>query len=154
MGWINITMSYGFTFLFKFCMFQVRINAFVENWQFFPLLLEHKYYSQFSIIEFICRGHLFVKGFSFEWRGASALIGGEGIKNMESFNLKGFYYSYTWSCSLYERKTSFCTGLISRKLCGFLRMFSSGFTSLSIFFLFPLSITFFVVIHGFWFYFI
>ena len=154
MGWINITMSYGFTFLFKFCMFQVRINAFVENWQFFPLLLEHKYYSQFSIIEFICRGHLFVKGFSFEWRGASALIGGEGIKNMESFNLKGFYYSYAWSCSLYERKTSFCTGLISRKLCGFLLMFSSGFTSLSIFFLFPLSITFFVVIHGFWFYFI
>ena len=142
-------MSCGFTFLFKFCMFQVRINAFVENWQFFPLLLEHKYYSQFSIIEFICRGHLFVKGFSFEWRGASALIGGEGIKNMESFNLKGFYYSYAWSCSLYERKTSFCTGLISRKLCGFLRMFSSGFTSLSIFFLFPLSITFFVVIHGF-----
>ena len=142
-------MSYGFTFLFKFCMFQVRINAFVENWQFFPLLLEHKYYSQFSIIEFICRGHLFVKGFSFEWREASALIGGEGIKNMESFNLKGFYYSYAWSCSLYERKTSFCTGLISRKLCGFLRMFSSGFTSLSIFFLFPLSITFFVVIHGF-----
>ena len=141
-------MSYGFTFLFKFCMFQVRINAFVENWQFFPLL-EHKYYSQFSIIEFICRGHLFVKGFSFEWRGASALIGGEGIKNMESFNLKGFYYSYAWSCSLYERKTSFCTGLISRKLCGFLLMFSSGFTSLSIFFLFPLSITFFVVIHGF-----
>ena len=142
-------MSYGFTFLFKFCMFQVRINAFVENWQFFPLLLEHKYYSQFSIIEFICRGHLFVKGFSFEWRRASALIGGEGIKNMESFNLKGFYYSYAWSCSLYERKTSFCTGLISRKLCGFLLMFSSGFTSLSIFFLFPLSITFFVVIHGF-----
>ena len=130
-------------------MFQVRINAFVENWQFFPLLLEHKYYSQFSIIEFICRGHLFVKGFSFEWREASALIGGEGIKNMESFNLKGFYYSYAWSCSLYERKTSFCTGLISRKLCGFLRMFSSGFTSLIIFFLFPLSITFFVVIHGF-----
>ena len=142
-------MSYGFTFLFKFCMFQVRINAFVENWQFFPLLLEHKYYSQFSIIEFICRGHLFVKGFSSEWREASALIGGEGIKNMESFNLKGFYYSYAWSCSLYERKTSFCTGLISRKLCGFLRMFSSGFTSLIIFFLFPLSITFFVVIHGF-----
>ena len=142
-------MSYGFTFLFKFCMFQVRINAFVENWQFFPLLLEHKYYSQFSIIEFICRGHLFVKGFSFEWRGASALIGGEGIKNMESFNLKGFYYSYAWSCSLYERKTSFCTGLISRKLCGFLLMFSSGFTSLSIFFLFPVSITFFVFIHGF-----
>ena len=130
-------------------MFQVRINAFVENWQFFPLLLEHKYYSQFSIIEFICRGHLFVKGFSSEWRGASALIAGEGIKNMESFNLKGFYYSYAWSCSLYERKTSFCTGLISRKLCGFLRMFSSGFTSLIIFFLFPLSITFFVVIHGF-----
>ena len=41
-----------------------------------------------------------------------------------------FYYSYTWSCSLCERRTFFCTGLISRKLCGFLLMFSSGFTSL------------------------
>ena len=43
----------------------------------------------------------------------------------------------------------FRTGLISRKLCRFLLMFSSGFTSLSILILFPLSITFFVLVHGF-----
>ena len=36
------------------------------------------------------------------------------------FNPKRFYYSYAWSCSLCERRTSFCTGLISRKLCRFL----------------------------------
>ena len=42
------------------------------------------------------------------------------------FNLKRFYYSYVWSCSLYERRTSFCTGLISRKLWGFLLTFSIG----------------------------
>ena len=49
------------------------------------------------------------------------------------FSVRGyppFYYSYTWSCSLCERRTFFCTGLISRKLCGFLLLFSSGFTSL------------------------
>ena len=33
---------------------------------------------------------------------------------------KDSYFSYAWSCSLCERWTSFCTGLISRKLCGFL----------------------------------
>ena len=42
-----------------------------------------------------------------------------------------------------------CTGLISRKLCRFLLMFLTGFTSLSIFVLFPLSITFFAFVHGF-----
>ena len=41
-----------------------------------------------------------------------------------SFKLKGFYYSYTWSCSLYEGRTSFCMGLISRKLCRFLIVFN------------------------------
>ena len=45
------------------------------------------------------------------------------------------------SGSLCEGRTSFCTGLISRKLCSFLLMFSTGFTSLSILLLFPLSIT-------------
>ena len=71
-----------------------------------------------------------------------------------SFNPKRLYYSYAWSCSLCERKTSFCTGLISRKLCRFLFMFSTGFTSLSVLLLFPLSITFFVFVHSFWSYFI
>ena len=47
-----------------------------------------------------------------------------------------------------------CTGLISGKLCRFLLMFSTCFTSLSVLLLFPLSITFFVVMHGFLFYFI
>ena len=65
------------------------------------------------------------------------------------FNLKGFYYSYAWSCSLSERRTSFCTGLISRKLCRFLRMFLTGFTSLSVWFLFPILVTFFLIMHGF-----
>ena len=37
------------------------------------------------------------------------------------------------SCSLYEGRTSFCTGFISRKLCRFL-LFLIGFTSLSYFF--------------------
>ena len=35
---------------------------------------------------------------------------------LSSFNLKGFYYSYAWSCSLCEGRTSFCTELISRTL--------------------------------------
>ena len=35
------------------------------------------------------------------------------------------------SCSLYEGRTSFCTGFISRKLCRFL-LFLIGFTSLSV----------------------
>ena len=51
--------------------------------------------------------------------------------------------------SLCLRRTSFCRGLISRKLCRFLLMFSTGFTSLSVLLLFPLSITFFSFVHGF-----
>ena len=68
-------------------------------------------------------------------------------EGLSSFNLKRFYYSYAWSCSLCERRTSFCTGLISRKLCRFLFMFSTGFTSLSVLLLFPLSIAVFLFIH-------
>ena len=41
-------------------------------------------------------------------------------EGLSSFNAKRFYYSYAWSCSLCERRTSFCTGLITRKLCRFL----------------------------------
>ena len=68
-----------------------------------------------------------------------------------SVNLKWFCYSYiVWSRRLFEERTSFCTGLISRKLCRFLFMFSAGFTSLSPLLLFPLLITFFVFMHGFW----
>ena len=42
-----------------------------------------------------------------------------------------------------------CTGRISRKLCRFLLMFSTGFTSLGVLLLFPLSIPFFVFMHDF-----
>ena len=67
-----------------------------------------------------------------------------------SFNLKEFCYSYVvWSCRLFEERTSFCRGLVSRKLCGFLLMFSAGFTSLSLLLFFPLLIAFFVFMHGF-----
>ena len=55
-------------------------------------------------------------------------------EGLSSFNPKRFCYSYAWSCSLCERRTSFCMGLISRKLCRFLFVFSTGFTSLSVFF--------------------
>ena len=52
-----------------------------------------------------------------------------------SFNPKGVYYSYVWSCSLCVGRTSFCSGLISRKLNGFLFIFSTDFAySLSCFF--------------------
>ena len=74
--------------------------------------------------------------------------------SLSFFNPKGFYYSYTWSCSLCEERTSFCTRLISRKLIGFLLIISAGFTLLSVLLLFPLSITFFIFMHGFLFCFI
>ena len=43
----------------------------------------------------------------------------------------------------------FARDLSLQKLCRFLLMFSTGFTSLSVLLLFPLSIIFFVVMHGF-----
>ena len=48
---------------------------------------------------------------------------------------------------------TFCMGIISGKLCRFLPMLSTHFTSLSFLLLSPLLITFFVFMHGFWFYF-
>ena len=50
-------------------------------------------------------------------------------------------------CSLYERKTSFCTRLISRKLCRFLFMLSTGFTSLNVDHLLRLCAQFFIPFH-------
>ena len=37
-------------------------------------------------------------------------------EELSSINLRGFYYSYAWSHSLCEGRTSFCIGLISKKL--------------------------------------
>ena len=89
-------------------------------------------------------------------RNLDALIdsGNFFCDRLSSFNPKGFQYSYAFSCSLCEGRTSLCTGLISRKLCSFLLMFSTGFTSLGVLLLFLLLITFFVFMHGFLFYFI
>ena len=44
------------------------------------------------------------------------------------------YFSVRGYLSLCEGRTSFCKGLISRKLCRLLLMFSTDFTSFSIFF--------------------
>ena len=63
-------------------------------------------------------------------------------EGLYSFNPERFYFLYAWSSSLCERRTSFSTGLISKKLSGFLLMFSTNFPSLSVLRLFPLSITF------------
>ena len=48
-----------------------------------------------------------------------------------------------------KERLTFCLELISRKLCRFLLMFLTGFTSLNVLLLFPLSITFFVFVHSF-----
>ena len=53
-----------------------------------------------------------------------------------------------------KEELPFSMGLVSRKLCRFLFMFSTGFTSLDVLLLFPVSITFFIFLHGFLFCFI
>ena len=72
-----------------------------------------------------------------------------GNLSVRESSLKILCYSYV-TYNLCKERTSFCRGLISRKLCGFSLMFSSDFTSFVVLLLFPLSITFFVVMHGFW----
>ena len=57
---------------------------------------------------------------------------------------------YAWSCILCDQRTSFYTGRISRKLCRFLFMFLTGFTSLSVLLLLPPLITFVIFMHSFW----
>ena len=64
-------------------------------------------------------------------------------------HLKGFCYLYAWCGRLCEARASFCTGLIFRKIYGFLLVISTGFTSFSVLLLFPLSIILFVFMHGF-----
>ena len=44
-------------------------------------------------------------------------------ERLPSFNPKGFLYSHARSHSLCEGRASFCSGLISRKLCKFLVVF-------------------------------
>ena len=53
-----------------------------------------------------------------------------------SYHPKGFCYLHVWSCS--EEMTCYGTGFIFRKLCKFLLVFLTGFTSSSVLLLFPL----------------
>ena len=46
-------------------------------------------------------------------------FGSSYYDGLSSFNPKRFCYSYVWSWSLCETRTSFCTERISRKLCRF-----------------------------------
>ena len=69
-----------------------------------------------------------------------------------NFSVRGYLpliFLYAWSHSVCEGRASLCTGVISRKLCGVLLMFSTGFTSLSVLLLFPLLITFFIFVYNF-----
>ena len=71
-------------------------------------------------------------------------------KGLSSFNSKGFCYSYTWPCNLCNAETRFCAGIIFRKLWGFLFMFLTGFTSFGVLLPFPIRITIFFFVQGFW----
>ena len=57
--------------------------------------------------------------------------------------------THAWSRILCEGRTCFYKAVISRKPCRFLLKFSTGYTSLSVLLLFPLSITYFVFVHDF-----
>ena len=57
--------------------------------------------------------------------------------------MKRFYFSYLWTCRLCKEGTSFCKGLIFRKLYGFLFIVSVDFTSFGVLLHFPLPITIF-----------
>ena len=61
--------------------------------------------------------------------------------------IQKFYYSYAWSCSLSEKGLPFPWDLPLTKLCGFLLVFDWLYFT-SILLLFPLSITFYVVIYS------
>ena len=63
---------------------------------------------------------------------------GNFCERLSSFNPKRFCYSYAWSCSLCERRSSFYMGLISRKLWRFL-CFRLPLLHSSVLLLFPLS---------------
>ena len=96
-----------------------------------------------------------------EWHSPDVLVLCESNldDSIDLGNFSAIYLPLIWKDSsthmhsLCEGRTSFCKWLISRKLCRFLLMFSTGFTSLSVLLLFPLKSTF-VFMHGFLFYFI
>ena len=77
------------------------------------------------------------------------LIGAISEWGLSCFNTECFCYSYAWSCSLCERRTSFCTGLMSRKLCGVLLSFRLALLHLVSDF-FSLYRSPFIFMHSFW----
>ena len=72
---------------------------------------------------------------NFSVRGYLPLVGKDSSAHMHGLAVQ----SYAWSVMC----------MISSSLCRFLLLFSTCFTSLSVLLLFPLSITFFVFVHGF-----
>ena len=73
-------------------------------------------------------------------------------ERLSSFNLKGFCL-ICMVLQFMQRRTSFCTGLVFKKLWGFLLVFSTGPTSFSVLFLFSLLIIVPIFSLGFWCYF-
>ena len=73
-------------------------------------------------------------------------------EGLPSFNPKGICHSHTWFCILWERGASFAWDASPENSVNFY-MFLRGFTSFSALFLFSLSITFLIFVHGFWCYF-
>ena len=82
--------------------------------------------------------------FESNFPGILALCGTNLEDSTDSGNI-----SVTGYLPLFEGRTSFCLELISKKLSGFLFILSTGFTPFSFLLLFPLSITFFVLMHCF-----
>ena len=89
----------------------------------------------------LCETNLDDSG-NFSVRGCLPLIRNDSITHMHGL-------------AVYVKEgLPFAKGLISRKLCGFLLMFSTGFTPLIVLLIFPRLINFFVFIYSFLFYFI
>ena len=84
----------------------------------------------------------------------------DGSIDSGNFSMRGYLplirkdSSTHMHCLAVYMKERLPLGLISRKLCRFLLMFSTVFTSLSVLLLFPLLITFFIFVYSFLFYFI
>ena len=119
-------------------------------------LVSHELTGYFSIFNQFLLQWIKLSWHSFsmwDWLGWINLFWQFICDSLSSINLKGFYYLRAWSCCLCETRTSFCTRLISREPCRFLLMFFTGFNLLSVLLLFPLSITFFISVHSFGFYF-
>ena len=69
-------------------------------------------------------------------------------EGLSCFNLKSSYYLYLWYCSLCQRRTSFCMGLIFRNsVCRFLFMFWTGFISLGVNYLLQHYAQFLILFH-------